>query len=126
MHHSLRVITITLIVTLFLLSCKKKTTEVSSCSYDSCDPNRKIVMIATNWSGPLGYYNDLRKWAVNVPIPNTIDGVRTCIICNDIPDSLKVIGKFVTFSGELKESCNNPTPELRGQEIYFVKPTNLK
>ncbi len=59
-------------------------------------------MTATNLSGPIGYYNDIRKWAVNVPIQNTIDGLRTCIICTDIPDSLKTIGKIVTFSGDLK------------------------
>ena len=53
-------------------------------------------------------------------------GLRTCILCIDIPDSLKTIGRFVTFSGELKESCNKPKPELRGQEIYFVYVTILK
>lgn len=107
---------------LWLEACKKD----SSCDYDSCDPKRKTVINATEWRGTLGYYNDIRKWAVNVSIPNTIDGIRTCIICTDIPDSLKVIGSFVTFSGELKESCNNPLPELRGQEIYFVNPTKLE
>lgn len=106
-----------------LLGCKK---DINTCELDICDVRRKTVMTAINWSGPLGYYNDLRKWAVNVPIPNTIDGLRTCIICVDIPDSLKTIGRIVTFSGELKESCNNPKPDLRGQEIYFVNPTKLE
>ena len=105
------------------VGCRKK---LETCELDMCDSRRKTIFTATNWSGPLGYYNDLRKWAVNVPIPNTIDGLRTCIICIDIPDSLKTIGRIVTFSGELKESCNYPMPELRGQEIYFVKPTTLK
>lgn len=105
------------------LSCKKK---INTCELDMCDARRKTIMTATNWSGPLGYYNNLRKWAVNVPIPNTIDGLRTCIICVDIPDSLKTMGRIVTFSGELKESCDNPRPELRGQEIYFVNPTKLQ
>ena len=116
---------ISLILILALLfGCKKN--KISTCELDMCDARRKTIMTATNWSGPLGYYNDLRKWAVNVSIPNTIDGLRTCIICVDIPDSLKTIGRIVTFSGELKESCNNPKPELRGQEIYFVNPTKLQ
>lgn len=106
------------------LSCKKP--KVNTCEYDMCDSRRKTIMTATNWSGPLGYYNDIRKWAVNVPIQNTIDGLRTCIICTDIPDSLKTIGKIVTFSGDLKESCCNPKPELRGQEIYFVNATTIR
>ncbi|MBY0478080.1 MAG: hypothetical protein K2Q24_10570 [Chitinophagaceae bacterium] len=105
-------------------SCKK--VPLNTCTLDMCDTRRKTIMNAKDWTGTLGYYNDIRKWAVNVSIPNTIDGIRTCILCIDIPDSLKTIGRFVTFSGELKESCDNPKPELRGQEIYFVKPTNLK
>ena len=113
-------------VLFILISCKKSSSEIDSCSYDSCDPKRKTVLVATDWRGTLGYYNDIRKWAVNVSIPNTIDGVRTCIICSDIPDSLKVMGNFITFSGELKESCNIPMPELRGQEIYFVQPIKFK
>jgi hypothetical protein len=104
-------------------SCKK---DKDTCQYDSCDSRRRTVMTATNWSGRLGYFNDLRKWAVNVSIPNTTDGLRTCIICSDIPDSLKVIGKMVTFSGDLKESCGNPSPQLGGQEMYFVNPSQIK
>ena len=115
-----------IIVLFILISCKKSSSEKDSCSYDSCDPKRKTVLVATDWRGTLGYYNDLRKWAVNVSIPNTIDGVRTCILCSDIPDSLKVIGSFVTFSGELKESCNNPKPQFGGQEIYYVQQTKIK
>lgn len=91
-----------------------------------CDARRKTIMTATNWSGTLGSYNDLRKWAINVPVPNTIDGLITCIICVDIPDNLKTIGRIVTFSGELKESCNNPRPNIVGQENYFVNPTRLQ
>jgi hypothetical protein len=83
-------------------------------------------MTADNWTGTLGYYNDIRKWAVNIPIPNTTDGLRTCIICSDIPDNLKTIGRSVTISGELKESCNNPSPEIGGQEIYYINPTLIK
>lgn len=83
-------------------------------------------MTATNWSGTLGYYNDLGKWSVNVSIPNTMDGLRTCIVCTDIPDSLKYIGRIINFSGDLKESCGIPKPELRGQEIYYVNPKSIR
>ena len=109
---------------IIFVSCNKS--KVNTCEYDICDSRRRTIMTATNWSGPVGYYNDLRKWAVNVPIPNTIDGLRTCIICTDFPDSLKIIGKIVTFSGDLKESCDNPKPELRGQEIYFVNAISIR
>lgn len=105
-----------------LFNCKK----TKSCEYDSCSPNRRTIYKAVNWSGPIGYYNDLRKWAANVSIPNTIDGIRTCIFCTDIPDSLKQLGKIVTFSGDLKENCENVQPNFFGQEIYFVTPTVIK
>ena len=120
----MKVVLILLIIGTCSLSCKK--TRVNTCEYDMCDLRRKTIMTATNWSGRLGYYNDIRKWAVNVPIQNTIDGMRTCIICSDIPDSLKTIGKIVTFSGDLKESCDNPKAQLGGQEIYFVNPTYIR
>ena len=124
----IRITQIVSFLTIFImvLSCKKTKTEINTCTLNSCDPKRKTVLVANEWTGTLGYYNDIRKWAVNVAIPNTIDGLRTCIICTDIPDSLKSIGNFVTFSGELKESCDNPKSELRGQVIYFVNPTKLK
>ena len=105
-----------------MASCKKDSTNNTV----PCDSKQPTLLIATQWRGTLGYYNDLRKWAVNVSIPNSVDGVRTCIICSDLPDSLKVLGSTVTFSGELKVSDNNPKPTLGGQEIYFVNPTLLK
>lgn len=110
----------------FLLFSCKKDKDKTSCELGMCDKQRKTIDIATNWTGTLGYYNDIRKWAVNVAVLNTIDSIRTCIICTDIPDSLKTIGKFVTFSGELKESCSDPKPELHGQGIFFITPTNIK
>ena len=112
---------------IFLLAlsygCEKYT---NTCELDMCDERRKTVMTAKEWSGTLGYYNDLEKWAVNVSVANSIDELITCIICTDIPDSLKTEGRLVTFSGDLKESCNNPAPVFFGQEIYFVNPTELK
>jgi len=113
----------TLAITLVaFISCKK---QDDNPTYDVCDSRRKTVMTATNWTGYLGYYNDLRKWAVNVYIPNTTDGIRTCILCTDIPDSLKNLGQVVTFSGDLKASDGSPAPTRGGQEIYYVTPINL-
>ena len=117
-------LTFIILMILSLVSCKKS--KPTSCELDSCDPKRTTIYTASLWIGYLGYYNDIRKWAINYQIPNTIDGVRTCIICRDIPDSLKSIGRQVTFSGDLKESCNNPIPQLGHQEIYYINPTILK
>ncbi|MCB9034391.1 MAG: hypothetical protein H6553_11170 [Chitinophagales bacterium] len=110
----------------FLLFAFCDRNETDSCDYDMCNPNRSTILVAENWTGYLSYYNDLNKWAANIHIQGTIDGIRTCIICSDIPDSLKIIGKTVVISGELKESCDTPTPVLGGQEIYFINPTKLQ
>lgn len=111
-----------LVIATYSLSCKKQ----YSTDLGMCDLSLQTVFKADNWSGNLSYYSDLKKWAVNVHINNTIDGLRTCIICPDIPDSLKTVGRTVTFSGDVKESNGKPAPLVGGQEIYIVLPTKLK
>lgn len=105
-------------------SCKKD--NQNNCDFDACDDRLATIFTADNWSGTLGYYNDRRQWAVNYSVPNTIDSVLTCIICADIPDSLKQIGKTVVFSGKIKDGCGSPKPEFYGQGIFYIKPTMLK
>lgn len=106
-------------------SCKKNNCA-NTCEFDGCDSRRATVITATNWTGQLGYYNDLRKWAVNYHLPGTYDSTMTCIICVDIPDSLKTIGKMVVFSGDIKEGCDNPKRSFYGQGIFYINPTKLK
>lgn len=49
--------------------------------------------------------NNDRKWMINV-FNNPGQGLTmTCIICGDIPDSLKVMSKKIVFNGELKDAC---------------------
>lgn len=105
-------------------SCKK--TKQTNCDFDGCDSRRTTIVTANNWSGQLGYFNELRRWAINYHVPNTIDSTLTCIICYDIPDSLKQIGKVVIFSGDIKDGCGSPKPELHGQGIFYINPTKLQ
>lgn len=123
------------IVSIFLLSafiiltttnssCKK--CKQSNCDFDACDSRRTTILTATNWSGQLGYFTDQNKWAINYHLPNTIDSTLTCIICVDIADSLKQVGRVVIFSGDIKDGCGSPKPDLHGQGIFYINPTNLK
>ena len=49
--------------------------------------------------------NNDRRWMINV-FNKPGSGLKmTCIICGDIPYSLKVMSKKVVFSGELKDAC---------------------
>jgi len=93
---------------------------------DICDSNRRTVMTVNDLTGRLSYSNELEKWVINAPIPGTIDGLRTGIICGDISGDLKIHGLSVIFSGELKDSNGYPKPQLGGQEIYYVRPTKMK
>ena len=117
-------LSILLILTITNSSCKKN--KKINCDLEACDSRRITIITANNWSGQLGYFNDLRKWAINYHVPNTIDSTLTCIICVDIADSLKQLGKTVTFSGDIKDGCGSPKPDLHGQGIYYINPTKLK
>jgi hypothetical protein len=121
-----KVFNLILVICITSISCKKTKEEIDTCSYDSCDPRRKTIQIAQDLEGKLGYFNELRKWAVNVSISGTYDSTLVCILCKDIPDSLKTIGRTVTFSGEIKESCGYPKSAFFGQGIYYVNQTKLK
>lgn len=109
----------------FLVSssaCKKTTNE----NCDACNPIKNTVYIAAGWQGLIGYNSNVSKWTVNKFVPNSIDGIQVAIICTDLPDSLKVIGKQVIFSGEIKESCANTNIQIGGQEIYSIKPSTIR
>ena len=81
------------------------------CQYDGCDLRRQTIKIATNASGRisvLAKYPDI--WAI-VSEEGIIgeddpsfDGPDIVVICS-LPDSMKVIGLQVIFSGELKDTC---------------------
>lgn len=105
---------------------QKNQSVSNTCLYDACDSRRQTMAIATDWSGPLGYYNDIRKWAVNYHIPGTYDSTMTCIICTDIPDTLKSVGRIVVFSGDVKEGCGSPQRSFYGQGIFYITPVKLK
>lgn len=123
-----RVIFLTLlsiiIITISLFACNKSDQNLPV--DNPCSNSQPVVMTANNWIGTMAFNNSIRKWAVNVPIPNTIDGLRTCLICGDLPDSLKINGKLVTVSGQLKDSNNNPKPEIGGQTIYYITEWTIK
>ena len=104
--------------------CKK--TKVDTCTYDGCDSGRKTVVIADNSGGYMSINSTTGKWAVNSRILGTIDGTRTSIICIDINDSLKVIGKSVIFSGEIKEGCDYPKSDVPFADIYYITPTKIQ
>ena len=49
--------------------------------------------------------NNGRRWMINVFDDRSSGVIKTCIICGDIPDSLKLMNKQIEFSGALKDAC---------------------
>jgi len=105
-----------------LTSCIK---DAGAATGEICDTNRSTLLKADNLEGRMEFNYEANHWTVNVSIPGTIDGLRTCIICGELPASLKQPGLKVMFSGELKESNGYPRPQLGGQVIYYVRPTSI-
>ncbi|MEO5890207.1 MAG: hypothetical protein ABIQ31_08140 [Ferruginibacter sp.] len=111
-----------IVLVISLASCNKHKASTD----ELCGVNRATVLVADDFTGQLAYNTEMGKWVINVAIPGTYDGLRTCIVCDDIADELKVQGLIVVFSGDLKESNGYQRPQLGGQEIYYVNPTKLK
>lgn len=109
---------------IILFGCKK--TKADSCAYDGCDSRRKTILVANNSEGYMSINNATGKWAVNLRVDGTIDGIRCCIICTNINDSLKIIGKSVIFTGEIKEGCNYPKSDVPFADIYYISPTKIQ
>ena len=121
---SIRLLFTSLLIGTTFFSCTKSKTN--SCNLDACDQNRKTMLTISNESGRMFYYDEVKKWSVNIHTPGTIDEIKTCIICGVFPDSLKVENKLVVLSGALKESCDQPKALIGGQQIFYVKPTSLR
>ena len=49
----------------------------------------------------------------------------TCIICGDIPYSLKVMSKKVVFSGELKDACGIVDNEV-DRKFFIITPSSIR
>ena len=69
--------------------------------------------------------NNNRRWMINV-FNDSGGGLKmTCIICGDIPDSLKLMNKKVIFSGELKDACG--IVDSNEESKYFIiTPSSIR
>ncbi len=110
---------------LLVLSCNNNVKD--SCEYTGCDPQRQTIKIAYEAKGRVEVFSqkfpDL--WVIVseegiIGDNNAIfDGPDVVIICN-LPDSMKIMGRKVIFSGELKSSCEDFERGL--SEIYYCSP----
>ena len=77
--------------------------------------------------GVIGYWEhgNVDKFTIDVYVPNTIDSQITGIV-EDLPSDFRTEGMFVIFSGEYKESNENPEPMLGGQSVYSLIVSSIK
>ena len=108
---------------MFQFQCKK----INSCNADICSNVRTTKQTATNQEGVMGIYinNNDRRWMINVV--NDLGAIvgTTCIICGDIPDSLKVMTKRVVFSAELKDACGIADNEV-DRKFFIITPSSIR
>jgi hypothetical protein len=105
-----------------MIACKK--TKTNTCN--PCEAAKNTVYFALDWTGKMTYNNDIKKWVVHAKVPFSIDGPSVFIVCAEIQDSLKVEGKVVTFSSDVKESCAAITTPFGGNDIYSIMPSKIK
>lgn len=105
------------------LQCKK----INSCNADICSSKRITKQTVTNQEGVMGTYlnNNDRRWMINLINNPGSDFRTTCIICGDIPDSLKVMTKRVVFSGELKDACGVADNDV-DQKFFIITPSSIR
>ena len=109
------IITLLLLCALCGVRCKK---QDDPCAYDKCDPRRKTIKVAENSKARVSVLS-IRHPDVWVLVADGIigydgpifDGPDIVVPCN-MPDSLKIMDLKVTFSGDLKSSCDEYGPSL--------------
>ena len=117
---------ITVFAILFLsltnFQCKKESTD------KFCKVQRSQFLTISNKEGMVVYSNKYNRYAVSLTIPtqNNIDTQVIGFIC-ELPPELKTIGLRVMVSGSLKKfnSDENMTPEIAGQDLYFLETIQI-
>jgi hypothetical protein len=112
---------------IFLLSALCSCRKIISCNADICNSKRKKLETVTNQKGIMGISinNNDRRWMINVFDEYGLSAVKSCIICGDIPDSLKQMNKQVVFSGELKDACGY-YDNTENNKYFIVTPTLIR
>lgn len=121
------------LIQLFLISsifaCKDDVQIQDGCQYNGCDLKRQTIKLADNAAGRINVLSKHPDTWVIVSEEGIIgedgpiyDGPDIVVICN-LPDSLKVIGLQVIFSGELKDSCGDFDTWV--SKNYYCSPSQI-
>jgi len=105
-------------------------TGKTDCTLDRCNADRKIILKADNVEGTVVNSIDAatqeEKYYIHVAFPGAIDGYLNGDCCN-FTDQLKLLdGQKVRFSGEYRDGCGQLFQTVGGEEIYFLKLSQLK
>ena len=118
-----------LVLLTVIFGCEKP--ETDPCAYEKCDPRKKTVKTATNSKARISVLDSCHPdiWVlvseegiIGSKYP-AYDGPDIVVPCN-LPDSLKVMGRKVLFSGKLKPSCNDFEPGF--SIVYYTNLQSIK
>ncbi len=89
-----------------------------------CEVQRNTYTAVSNKEGMIVFSNKYNRYAVSLTVttPNNIDSQVIGFVCG-LNENLKTIGLRVVVSGTLRSfnSDENMTPEIAGQELYFLE-----
>ena len=105
-------------------SCKKF--KQNTCQFGECDNRRSSKLVAEGWNGIMVYDNQINKWGIKSLVTGNPSARRIAYICGALNDSFKVLNKQITYSGILRESCENPRRASADEEIFYVQPSSLR
>lgn len=111
-----------LLVSLTNFQCKKEAPD------KFCEVKRTDYLEINNKEGMIVHSSKYEKYAVSftVATSNNVDSQLIGFVCG-LSTELKTIGLRVVVSGTLKRfnSNENITPEIAGQDLYFLEATQI-
>ncbi len=76
-------------------------------------------------AGIVTFDSTINQWVILVSIDGTYDSRDAGIVCNDLSDEFKEVGKWVIFSGEYKKYAGELRPAFPGQVYYYLFISNI-
>jgi hypothetical protein len=114
-----------LVIVILLLTsfqCRKETAD------DFCKTQRTAFKKVASTEGMIVYSNKYNRYGVSFTLsaPNNIDSQTIGFVC-DLSKEIQTIGLPVIVSGTLMNfnADENMTPEMGGQELYFLEISQI-
>ena len=99
--------------------------DCDECNDVPCNSRAKTVKAVADEAGIVTFDSTINQWVILVSIDGTYDSRDAGIVCNDLSDEFKEVGKWVIFSGEYKKYAGELRPAFPGQVYYYLFISNI-